>query len=381
MVTHRARSVVLQFDPAADVLRSGKRLSEGISAAVAVGDALWLAHDETVAVERLVLRGSRRGAMRYAGHRRFDLRDLFSLPMPGRGAGDDAAPEADLEGLSFADGFLWIAGSHSARRGEAKGAGREAIAALGRVVRAGNRFLLARIPVARDDAGPTLATRCRIGDGRVLRAAKLRGGRRNDDLTRSLRDDPHLGPFLGIPSKDNGFDIEGLAAAPGGRLFVGLRGPVLDGWACVLEIRVDEPTRRTLALRAIARPARGSSKRAAYRKHFLDLGGAGVRDLCFAGRDLLVLSGPPMHGKGRSRVHRWKNALGARGERMLGDDDLPVVLDLPYRKHEDHAEAITVVARRGTEVRVMVIHDSAAKHRRVPPAGLRARIHALSLAG
>jgi hypothetical protein len=29
----------------------------------------------------------------------------------------------------------------------------------------------------------------------------------------------------------------------------------------------------------------------------------------------------------------------------------------------------------------MVIHDSAAKHRRVPPAGLRARIHALSLAG
>ena len=89
----------------------------------------------------------------------------------------------------------------------------------------------------------------------MLRAARLAGGRKNDALTRALRDDPHLGPFLSIPSKDNGFDIEGLAAAPNGRLFLGLRGPVLDGWACILEIHVAARVNRNneLALRKLAR--------------------------------------------------------------------------------------------------------------------------------
>jgi hypothetical protein len=46
--------------------------------------------------------------------------------------------------------------------------------------------------------------------------------------TRALADDPHCGPYMTIPGKDNGFDIEGLAAdrrrepaarpAQGGRL-------------------------------------------------------------------------------------------------------------------------------------------------------------------
>jgi hypothetical protein len=43
--------VVLQFDRALDRLPSGARLSEGVSAAASVDDALWLAHDETVTIE------------------------------------------------------------------------------------------------------------------------------------------------------------------------------------------------------------------------------------------------------------------------------------------------------------------------------------------
>ena len=60
----------------------------------------------------------------------------------------------------------------------------------------------------------------------------------------ALRQDPHLGPFLRtshgeadgkharapLASKENGFDIEGLAAFDR-RLILGLRGPVLRGWA------------------------------------------------------------------------------------------------------------------------------------------------------
>jgi hypothetical protein len=150
-----------------------------------------------------------------------------------------------------------------------------------------------------------------------------------------------------IPSKDNGFDIEGLAAASGGRLFLGLRGPVLDGWACVLEIQVDSHRDREeeLVLRNVARQPASPSVQAKYRKHFLDLAGAGIRDLCFAGRDLLILTGPPMRGKGTSQVRQWKNAIASRGERMLGAEHLPTLLELKYREKKNHAEGITVLGR------------------------------------
>jgi hypothetical protein len=44
-----------------------------------------------------------------------------------------------------------------------------------------------------------------------------------------------LHDFLPLPGKDNGFDVEGLAVF-GARLFVGLWGPVLCGWAVILEL-------------------------------------------------------------------------------------------------------------------------------------------------
>ncbi|WP_457090403.1 DUF3616 domain-containing protein [Microvirga sp. P5_D2] len=44
----------------------------------------------------------------------------------------------------------------------------------------------------------------------------------------------HNRPFLSIPSKENGFDVEGLAVREG-RISPGLRGPVLRGHAVVLD--------------------------------------------------------------------------------------------------------------------------------------------------
>ena len=382
MVARSTRKVVLQFDPAFDVLPSGKRLSDGMSAAVAVADTLWLTHDETVAIERLSAERTNAASFRYADHRRFDLRNLVSLPAPGSESEHEFPPEADFEGIAFCDDYLWVAGSHSALRdGPGKKTGSEAIAALANVRRSGNRFLLARIPVATGDAQPTLVRQFRTKDGRVLRAARLAGGRKHDALTRALRDDPHLGPFLSIPSKDNGFDIEGLAAAPNGRLFLGLRGPVLDGWACILEVHVAAGLDRNddLMLRKIARSSAGAPPRALYRKHFLDLGGSGIRDLCCTGRDLLILTGPPMRGKGESQVRRWKGALANNGEKMISKKQLPKLLDLPSRAKKDQAEGITIVARRDGHIWLLVIYDSVDKARRVPPAGMRATLHELSL--
>ncbi len=380
MIGRSARSVVLQFDSALDVLPTGKRLSQGMSAVVAVEDTLWLAHVETVSVEALRAKASAR-SLRYTDHRRFDLRDFIELPIPGTGSAGATPPEADLEGISFFGDYLWIVGSHSAARCDAEGrTTSDAIAAMARVRRSGNRFLLARIPVATRDGTLTLGREHKTSDGRLLRAARLSGGPKDDALTRALRDDPHLAPFLRIPSKDNGFDIEGLAAAPGGRLFLGLRGPVLDGWACVLEIRVEADAKRDydLSLRDIARPG-AQPAHAIYRKHFLDLGGAGIRDLCLAGRDLLILTGPPMRGKGTSQVRRWKNALAQNREQMLREARLPTLLELPYREKKDHAEGIAILGQKGHRLWLIVIYDSVRKDRRLAPAAMRATVHPLLL--
>ncbi len=377
------RRIRLQFDPAADLLPSGKRLSDGMSAAAAIGNTLWLAHDETISIERLQAEKPSGRAIRYAGHRRFDLQDLISLPASPMDRRHGPIAEADLEGIAIRDGYLWIAGSHSAVRGPlTQQPGPKAIAELGSVRRDGNRFLLARLPMQETGDGPLLVREFRASDGQTRRAARLPGGRKHDALTRLLGTDPHLGPFLSIPSKDNGFDIEGLAAAPGGRLFLGLRGPVIDGWACVLEILVTAHASRKsdLVLRKLGTADASAPQSNRYRKHFLDLGGAGIRDLCFAGRDLLILAGPPMRGEGKAHVHRWKSALAARkGDSMTAQRALPTLLELPYGETSNHPEGITIVAQRGRRLLLMVIYDSFEKDSRVGEAAMWATLHTLEL--
>jgi len=376
------RRIRLQFDRGADLLPSGKRLSDGMSAAASVGNTLWLAHDETISIETLRAEKPRTGAIRYADHRRFDLQDFIALPALPADRRRGPIAEADIEGIAIRDGYLWIAGSHSAVRGPlTQPTGPKAIAELAHVRRDGNRFLLARIPMQESAEGPLLVSEFRASDGRTRRAARLPGGRKHDALTRLLRTDPHLAPFLSIPSKDNGFDIEGLAAAPGDRLFLGLRGPVIDGWACVLELLVTEHSVRKsdLVLRKFPSAKASAPHSNRYRKHFLDLGGAGIRDLCFAGRDLLILAGPPMRGEGKARVHQWKSALAARKDSMIGQRTLPKLLELPYGATNNHPEGITIVAQQGRRALLMALYDSFEKDSRVGEAAMWATLHTLVL--
>ena len=376
------RKIQLQFDSAANLLPNGNRLSNGMSAAAAAADTLWMAHDETLSIERLRAEKTAAGSIRYAKHRRFDLRKLIALPVSEADLKEGASVEADLEGIAIADGCLWVTGSHSAVRDPLRSlAGTKAIAALANVKRSGNRFLLARFPMQRSPEGPVLVRKLRLADGRVLRAARLPGGGKNDALTRLLRGDPHLRPFLPIPSKDNGFDIEGLAVAPGGRVFLGLRGPVIDGLACVVEIVVTTNSRRPgeLELRNLPEAPRSEPQRARYRKHFLDLEGAGIRDLCLAGRDLLILAGPPMRGKGECHVRQWKGALAVKRDSITGQRELPKLLELPYREKKNHAEGITIVGRHGTRVLLMAIYDSVGKDARAGRAAMWATLHTLVL--
>jgi hypothetical protein len=219
--------VLLEFHPERDDLGKGKALSDGLSVAVQVGDTLWVTNDEAISLERLsLIKGGDAGTYRYGRHRQFPLHDYLRLPVPPQADPADLE-EADVEGLAYDDGYPWLAGSHSLKRKQPnlQDGGEKARRQLARVSRDGNRYLLARIPVVHRGGTYTLAKET-TEQGKTRTAAQLRGTDEGNDLTEALKGDAHVGPFLAIPGKDNGFDIEGLAAA-GGRLFLGLRGPVL----------------------------------------------------------------------------------------------------------------------------------------------------------
>lgn len=324
------------------------------------GEHLWVAGDETATLERLHARQQGGRVVGYGDQRTFRLADLVDLP-----AGED--DEADVEGLARTGDWLWAVGSHSLKRRRIKQAHAPAKARrrLSRVAREENRFTLLRLAVVPGPDGPGLA-RSAVVDGRRLTSAVLGG--RGDSITDLLADDDHLAPFLAIPGKDNGVDIEGVAAYDD-RLYLGMRGPVLRGWAVLLEIRpVTHPRdehRLTLA------PLDGDGAR--YRTHFLDLGGLGIRDLCPQGEDLLLLTGPSMSLSGPVRLVRWRGGLAAPAPAVVHATGLEPLLNLPHGDGEDHAEGIALVG----DDELLVVYDSPAKVRHTAGDGMLADVLAL----
>lgn len=293
-------------------------------------DWLWVAGDEACAVDRLRrLPAVGEERLRFGEPTEFPLADLLDLP----GAPDD---EADLEGMALADGWLWVVGSHGWKRKNARPGRSDADNAkrLAKLSLDGNRRLLACLPVETDAQGRPVLSR-RAADGRVAR--RLDGDARHNALTRLLADDPHLGPYMAIPGKDNGFDIEGLALQ-GSRLLMGLRGPVLRGWSLLLEIAVEPKGDSGLKLA----PLDASGLK--LRKHFLPLEGLGVRDLLWTGEDLRILAGPTMVLDGDIRVFRWTNAraalAAASADTVFHGEGLSSTIALPHGRGTDRAEAL-----------------------------------------
>ncbi len=355
---NRIGTVLLEFDPRLNKLRKDKKLSDGLSAVVQIGQTLWVANDEALSLERLSRQGETGdGAIRYADHEQFPLHEVLQLPVPPVEE-DDKIEEADIEGLDYDSGYLWLVGSHSLKRDKPKEENSIAknTERLAKVGRDGNRFLLARIPLS-DDATPSLE-RTVERDGRSRTAARLAGNQKSNALTRVLASDEHLGPFLAIPGKDNGFDIEGLAVADD-RVFVGLRGPVLRGWAVVLELALEEQDTTTLTLKPIGPDGRP------YRKHFLDLGGLGVRDLCAQGDDLLILAGPTLTVAGPQKIFRWPGGARPDRESLVFGKDLPTVLDIPVGTGPEQAEGMALLDCNGGDAdSILVVYDAAANRQR-----------------
>lgn len=338
------------------------------------GRTLFLGVDETVdaspTIERLSFTGDG-----YAAHQPLRVEEFLTLRDPTRKKG--RVPEIDIEGLAVCDSYLWLVGSHSACRKKPKQRSvAEDIERLASVKLDPNRVLLGRIPLVPSAGGSTLAKH----DG-ARRSAQL-----VEDLREVLCDDPLLGPLVRVyetgkgerftlPGKDNGFDIEGIVVTPGAaagsRVFLGLRGPVLRGWATILEIAPIEGNKRS---QLVLGPV-GPSGKSRYRKHLLHLEGLGIRDLRADGDDLLVLAGPTMTLNGQVAVYRWVGGLlPSSGDTVtdIAAGRLEHVLDLPHGHGEDRPEGFV----RLPSGELLVVYDGPAKARLAGEYGVLADVFA-----
>jgi hypothetical protein len=334
-----------------------KDIRDNFSAIVVTGNFLWLGGDEGTQIDRMTLDG----AGNYAEHKRFELAKLLpDLPL-------DKGKEIDIEGLDEDQGYLWLIGSHSKKRKKAEEdkppqKNRER---LGNVEPDPLRHTLARVPLA---AGEPVKT---AGSLTVARLRNARDGGEGDELSERVRaDKDHLGRFWEIPSKDNGIDIEGLAVS-GHRIFAGLRGPVLRGWAVVFQFEWQDAGPGSLAMSG------------ALKKHLLQLDGLGVRELAIRDRDLYILAGPTMDLDGPVTLYVWPKALDAVTESVIWNKDLRKVLDVPYGTGDDakrdHAEGIAIVEQ-GPTARLLVCYDSPGKRRLVKDHPEQVKLDAFALA-
>jgi hypothetical protein len=350
--------IELTQPPEGDLDARGIR--ESLSAVTQTGRHLWLGCDETATLERV----TELEPGHYGAHRTYRIGDALDLP----GADDD---EVDVEGLAWAPPYLWMVGSHGRKRGkpDPRDGVEKAFKELADVDEDENRYLLARIPLEEDAASGGLVPRAKCADaaGGALTAARLKGKGRDNALMRALRKDEHLRPYLKVPGKDNGFDVEGLAAADG-RLFLGLRGPVVRGWAVVLELRPAETARRPERLKLERIGPEGRR----YRKHLLDLDGLGVREITADGDDLLVLAGPTMGVRAPATLFRWRDAVRLQADSINGRDRLERLMDLPHDVDggADHPEGICCLGEDGRADEVLVVYDSGGPRRQAGPAVL-----------
>jgi hypothetical protein len=356
--------ILLQFNQDFDGLNN-KYLRDALSAVLWMSDrSLWLASDESTTIERLSYLDDKT----FGNHEQFHLQEFLDSFQ----ATDEKGKviEIDLEGIDYSEDYLWAIGSHSTKRKKPKNDDLDIIfeekdlKRLAEIKPEANRYLLARIPMVKDERGKYTLKKL---EGKLtaayLERTENEEGIVSNLLIDALKEDPHFGSFLSnsseqtiaLPGKDNGFDIEGLVVR-GNKILIGLRGPVLRGWAAILEIEVEDSSPGLLKLKPIG--DRGEL----YKKYFLNLKGLGIRELCLNGEDLLILAGPTMVLDGSVQLFRLKGGI----ERLHDRSDkkaLEIISEIPIGENCDRPEGMTIFPYSDSSNALLVVYDSPAENR------------------
>lgn len=135
MSTPKHEKILLQFDEESNI--ADCKIRSELSTVARTGSNLWLAFDEGAGLERLSINDKG-----YANHTRFLLSDYINLPASGE--------EIDIEGIAYANHYLWLVGSHSLKRDKPDDKDEtisKRIKSLSKVKNDPNRYTIARIPV------------------------------------------------------------------------------------------------------------------------------------------------------------------------------------------------------------------------------------------
>ncbi|MTD92734.1 DUF3616 domain-containing protein [Hyphomicrobium sp. xq] len=152
-----------------------------------------------------------------------------------------------------------------------------------------------------------------------------------------------LSPFVGLPNKENGVDIEGLAATDDA-LFVGFRGPVLrENFVPVLRLSKDLDRENVMNAKVL----------------FVTLDGRGIRDLAPADNGLYVLAGPNGDEEQSFRIYAWntRTQVAGNGEEAGSAERLCDLGYHPKNKLLSKPEGLTLLSRNGDELRFLVVFD------------------------
>lgn len=221
--------------------------------------------------------------------------------------------EIDIEAIAAEGDSYYIVGSHSISKKEGE--------------TQGNRYGLFRLAVDHMTGKP--------GRPPLVETASL------VDI---LRADPVLGTYFGKPLQQRGVNIEGLAVR-NGRLFVGLRGPNLEGNAFVLEVGVEDVF--------------GGKSQPQYTLHKLPLGvGYGIREIVTARSGFLIIAGNSAsepsdkytqsidYDENREFLMVWWDGVSSE-VRKIG----------PIPNVSGKAEAMTILEETSDHVDVLVLFD------------------------
>jgi len=225
-----------------------------------------------------------------------------SVSLPG---GSD---EVDLEAIAADGNTIYVTGSHASTRKVDEGRIGEVSAKASR--EQFFRFRLTTDGRAEDVQGPK----------------SLRG---------VIRAHPVLKDFVGVASKENGIDVEGLAAKDG-RIHFGFRGPVLrGGWVPVVSTTWNDPD--------------GDAQ-----IRYVHLHGRGIRDIAAVDGGFLLLAGPVGDADFSYRIYFWDGA-----DQLPGGDNGPRPDRLGELTELDDAkpEGLAVARTQGKTYEILVVLD------------------------
>lgn len=312
-----------EIDPSGSAIHEG----EDVSAAAKVGDFLVIGADEEASIQPLHIETV--GSDENGGPR---LKLAAGDPYPIRDSG-----ELDIEGIAYAGHKLYVAGSHSWKREKVDPHDRKT---LNRPLKDNRDRLRADAVIAADEEGNKRNHIYRVALDPV--SGEEPEVEEDIELDDVFAEQAVLGPFAALPSKENGIDVEGIAAKDG-KLYLGFRGPVLRfGNVPVMRLDFDHQDENELL--------------------YVNLAGRGIREIASVSDGFLIIAGPVGDSTLSYRLYHWdgKDCLPGKREAdepVQGRTTLLGTIPTPCGAK---AEGLAVLDEDDAHYRVLVFYDGVA---------------------